>query len=81
MSRLLWGMCSTWLMARDSRGVARAKVVAVPASRAKRASRSMSLPGSRSVYLPRRGRQASEYFCLFLRRTWSINPKATARVM
>jgi len=59
-------------------GVATLKVVAVPASRANTASRSMIRPGQPSVCLPRMGRQASEYFCRFCLRTWSMNPKATA---
>ena len=48
------------------RGVARLKVVAVPARRAKTARRSIILPKKPSVCLPKMGRQASEYFCLSL---------------
>ena len=65
-----------WLI----RGVARLKVVAVPASRANTAIKSMIFPGALSVRLPSRGRQASENFCLWQPRTWSINPKDTARI-
>ena len=71
----------TRLKAIDKRGVASEKVVAVPANRAKTAVRSISLPMTPSTFFPRRGRQASEYFCLFLLRTWIMKPKETARIM
>ena len=61
-----------------SSGVATENVVAVPAISATTASTSMILPGALSVYLPRMGRQASEYFCFFLPRTCSMKPKAAA---
>ena len=60
-------------------GVARLKVVAVPARRAKTAKRSMSFPGALSTREPRMGRQASEYFCFLQFLTWSMKPKDTAR--
>ena len=63
----------------DINGVATEKVVAVPARRAKTANRSMNLPSSPSVCFPNNGLQASEYFCLSLFLTWSMNPKATAK--
>ena len=66
--------------ASDRRGVAREKVVAVPASRAITARMSMSFPRGPSVRFPRIGLQASEYFCLWQPRTWSMKPKQAARV-
>ena len=58
------GMPNTWLMAMDRSGVASEKVVAVPASSAKTAVRSITLPQGPSTRFPRSGRQASEYFLL-----------------
>ncbi len=81
VSRLVSWMPNTRLMAMDKSGVAREKVVAVPASRAKTAVRSITLPQKPSTRFPRRGRQASEYFCLLRRRTWIMKPKETARMM
>ena len=43
-------------------GVARLNVVAVPANSANTASKSINRPRIPSVYLPRIGRHASEYF-------------------
>lgn len=59
-------------------GVATLKVVAVPASSANTASRSMMRPARPSVCRPRMGRQASEYFWRLHLRTWSMKPNATA---
>ena len=67
-------LAAVWLIS----GVARLKVVAVPANRAKTAKRSMRRPGALSVREPRIGRQASEYFCFLHFLTWSIKPKAQA---
>ena len=50
--------------AMESSGVARENVVAVPASSANTAIRSMTFPPIPSTCFPRIGRQASEYFCL-----------------
>ena len=60
------------------RGVAREKVVAVPASSANTATRSISRPAQPSTWRPSRALQASEYFYLWRLRTCSIKPKATA---
>ena len=72
------GIPVTVLMAMDNSGVAREKVVAVPARRANTAIRSITFPQGPSTFFPSKGLQASEYFCLLRRRTWIIKPKATA---
>ena len=79
--KLFSGMPNTRLKAMERRGVARENVVAVPARRAKTAVRSMSLPQRPSTRPPRSGLHASEYFCLFRLRTWSMKPKDTAKMM
>lgn len=56
------GIPVTRLKAMDKRGVAREKVVAVPANRANTAVRSMMRPKAPSTRFPKTGRQASEYF-------------------
>ncbi len=76
-----WGMPVSWLITMARRGVAREKVVAVPASRANTATRSMAFPASPSTRLPSRARQDSEYFCLLRLRTWIMKPKAVASTM
>ena len=59
-------------------GVATLNVVAVPASNAKTASKSIMRPAQPSVCRPKIGRQASEYFWRLRLRTCSIKPNATA---
>ena len=66
--------------ARDSSGVATEKVVAVPAISATTARMSISFPCQRSVFSPKIGRQASEYFCLLRLRTCSMKPKQAASI-
>ena len=68
----------SFLIISDIRGVAAEKVVAVPARRAKTASKSIPLPAKPSVCFPKIALQASEYFCRLLFRTCSIKPKAAA---
>ena len=75
---LLTSMCNSSPMMVAINGVATLKVVAVPAKSANTASKSISLPIQPSVCFPNIERHASEYFCLFRFRTWSMNPKATA---
>ena len=75
------GMPVSLLITWASRGVAREKVVAVPASMANTATRSMAFPASPSTRLPRSARQDSEYFCRFLLRTWIMKPKAVPSTM
>ena len=58
-----------WLNIMESRGEETEKVVAVPATKAKTAIKSMIFPAIPSVFFPNRGRQASEYFCLVRLRT------------
>ena len=61
-------------------GVATEKVVAVPASSAKSANKSITRPRRPcECFSPMTGRHASEYLCLSLFLQWSMNPKATAR--
>ena len=78
VSHLESGTPSSAVSEVDSSGVAKLKVVAVPAISAITARTSMSFPGSLSVCAPRMGRQASEYFCFFTPRTWSMKPKQAA---
>ncbi len=58
-SKFVW---KSSLMALVIRGVARLNVVAVPANRAKTATKSISLPKIPSVCFPKIGRHASEFF-------------------
>ncbi len=69
VSVVLAAMPVTWLIAIARSGVAREKVVAVPASRANTAIRSIRRPAQPSTRLPSRALQASEYFCLWRLRT------------
>ena len=66
-----------WIIV-DIRGVATENAVAVPARRAKTATKSTILPTQPSVCFPNNGLHASENLCLFHFLTWSIKPKATA---
>ena len=74
------GIPNSVVSARDKRGVATENVVAVPAIRAITARTSMIFPCQRSVFSPRIGRQASEYFCFVRLRTCSMNPKHAASI-
>ena len=71
------GMPLTRLTAIERSGVASENVVAVPASSAKTAIKSISFPAGPSTCFPSSGRQDSEDFCLSRLRTWSIKPNAT----
>ena len=75
---LLSSMLKRWPIISAINGVATLNVVAVPASKANTAKRSIKRPANPSVCFPKSGRHASEYFCLLLFLTCSIKPKATA---
>lgn len=78
VSQVVAGRPVIWLMAWPSKGVASEKVVAVPASRANTAIRSITRPQAPSTRRPSSGRQASLNFCFSRPRTCSIKAKHTA---
>ena len=65
---MVWCVAAPFFIGSISRGRSIRQTI-LPAKRANTASRSITLPGKPSVYAPKIGRHASEYFCLFLLRT------------